>query len=555
MNKYALGADFGTESVRVALIDTCTGEMVGNSVVNYRHGVIREHMPDSYGGAELKPGRILQHPGDYIESFVEATSTVLQKTGVKGKDVVGAALDGTACTMLFVDADGRPLCYQEEFRNNPHAYAKLWADHASQKEVNEIDEAARKSGETGEYVLFNYGGMLSNPEWFAPKFLNTFREAPEVVHSAHGAMHLIDYLTMSLTGKRGASISTAGFKGMYTERGFPPQELFGKIDPEFARLFYEKTVMTPLYRMGERWGELTKEMADQTGLVAGTPIGVPIIDAHTAIHALGASEPGIMVAAMGTSTCEEVLSRDRKCVEGMCGVVKDGITPELYAYEFGQANVGSLIDWYVNNLVSEKYMQEARQRGMDIHVYLEEKASALRAGESGIITPPWFSNVRALERSDLAGAMLGLRLDTKPEQVYLALIESTAYELKGLIESCKAEGMDVNELRACGGISEKNRLFMQTYADIIGMPIRTSSTPHASARGAAILAAVAAGDSRGRRGIEEAMERMADLSGESYDPRPENSAVYGELYRDGYREWCRLVLGAQSVTGVLNKHK
>ena len=277
---------------------------------------------------------------------------------------------------------------------------------------------------------------------------------------------------------------------------------------------------------------LTRQAAQWTGLLPGTPVAIANVDAHVAVPAATVTEPGRMVMIMGTSTCDMVLGTDEQIVPGMCGCVEDGIIPGYFGYEAGQSCVGDHFAWFVENCIPANYQEEAKSRGLKNYQLLEEKASKLKVGESGLLALDWWNGNRSvLVDVDLTGLLLGATLATKPEEIYRALIEATAYGKRIIIETFQKNGVPIHELIACGGLPEKSKLLMQIYADVIGLPIRVSSSNQTPALGSAMFGAVAAGKELGGYDfIYEAAKVMAHLKDVIYTAIPENQSVYEKLY-------------------------
>ncbi len=528
MSKYAIGIDFGTESGRALLVDVADGREVATAVYPYSHSVIDERLPD--GGPVLEPDWALQDPQDYIRTIQHTVPEVLRLSGIDPADVIGVGIDFTACTMLPVKVDGTPLSELPDYRNRPHAWVKLWKHHAAQPEADMINAKAR---EMGEEWLSRYGEKISS-EWFFSKTLQIVNEDPEIYTAADRLMEATDWVIWQLTGVETRNSCTAGYKAIWSKReGFPRPEYFAALHPMLANVIDEKMTrnITPI---GQKAGELTEQAAAWTGLKPGTAVAIANVDAHVAVPASTVIEPGRMVMVMGTSTCDMVLSNEEHVVPGICGSVEDGIIPGFFGYEAGQSAVGDHFAWFVENCVPERYEEEARQRGIDIHQLLEEKAGRLRVGESGLLALDWWNGNRSvLVDVDLTGLLIGATLATKPEEIYRALIEATAYGKRIIIETFQNNGVPIHELVACGGLPEKNKLLMQIYADIIGLPIRVSASSQTPALGSAMFGAVAAGKAAGGYdSIFEAAETMAHLSDEIYTPIAENQAVYEKLYAE-----------------------
>lgn len=526
--KYAIGIDFGTESGRALLVDVATGEEVATSVYTYKDGVLDEVLPD--GKTKLDPDWALQNPADYIETLKATIPEVLRQADAAAEDVIGIGTDFTACTMLPIDREGMPLCMLKRFKSRPNAWVKLWKHHAAQPEADQINAIAR---ERGEAFLQRYGGKYSS-EWFFSKLWQTLDEDPEVYEAADRFIEGADWIVLQLTGEDKRNSCTAGYKAMWNKRlGFPSNEFFKTLDPRLEHVVDEKMSRT-IYPLGERAGGLTAQMARLTGLREGTPVAIGNVDAHVSVPAATVVGTDKMVMVMGTSICHMVLGREEQIVEGMCGVVEDGILPGFFGYEAGQSGVGDIFAWFVENGVPEAYEQEARRKGMDIHALLEEKASELKVGESGLLALDWWNGNRSiLVDVDLTGMLLGATLATKPEDIYRALIEATAFGTNKIIETFEDSGVEIKELYACGGLPERNKLLMQIYADVAGREIKVAASPQAGAFGSAMFGAVAAGKARGGYDdIVEAARKMAHLKDERFTPIPEHTAGYRKLFAE-----------------------
>ncbi|GAC1399660.1 MAG: ribulokinase [Ktedonobacteraceae bacterium] len=527
-SKYSIGIDFGTESGRAVLVDIRTGSQLSSSVHPYANGVIDEKLPGTT--IALEPDWALQDPNDYLEVFKTTIPTVLAESGVKPDDVIGIGIDFTSCTMLPTTADGTPLCFLPQWRNTPHAWVKLWKHHAAQPEANKLNQVASELGYT---FLDRYGGKISS-EWFFPKAWQILNEAPEVYAAADRLIEAADWVVWQLTGEEKRNECTAGYKAIWSKRtGFPPNEFFKALDPRMEHIVDEKMSRT-LSPLGSKAGGLTEEAARWTGLNQGTPVAVANVDAHVAVPAAMVLEPGRMVIIMGTSNCHMLLSTGEREVPGICGMVQDGIIPGFTGYEAGQSCVGDSFAWFVEQCVPSSYTHQAEARGLSIHQFLEEKAALLQPGESGLLALDWWNGNRSiLVDVDLTGMMLGMTLATKPEEMYRALLESTAYGTRIIIDDFNAHGVPVREIVAAGGLPERNKLLMQIYADVTGLPISQTRTIQGGAFGSAMYGAVAAGlNAGGYDSIFEASKQMARLREEAFKPLPQHQEIYDQLYRE-----------------------
>ncbi len=549
--KYSIGIDFGTESGRAVLVDVATGEEVATAVHYYKDGVIDEALPGT--DIRLPPDFALQNPADYIETLKETIPATLREVGVKAEDVVGLGTDFTACTMMPIDKDGTPLCLREEWRDNPHAWVHIWKHHAAQPEANKLNEIARQREEE---FLDRYGGKISS-EWLFPKIWQILDEAPQIYEAADRFIEGADWIVLQLTGEEKRNSCTAGYKAIWEKgTGYPSNDFFAALDPRLRNVVDEK-LSRDIYPLGGRAGGLTREMAELTSLKEGTAVSIGNVDAHVSVPAVTVTEPGRMVMIMGTSICHMVLGTEKKIVEGMCGVVEDGIIPAYFGYEAGQSCVGDHFAWFVDHAVPFEYYEEAKARGLDLHQLLEEKAAKLKPGESGLLALDWWNGNRSiLVDVDLTGMLLGATLATRAEEIYRALIEATAYGTNIIIKTFEKSGVAVNELVACGGLPERNKLLMQIYSDVTGREIKVGASAQAGALGSAMFGAVAAGAAAGGYDdIFEAAAHMAHLKEEVYKPIPENQAVYAQLYAEYERLYDYFGRGENDVMKVLKRIK
>jgi len=532
-NKYTLGIDFGTESGRAVLVETRTGKEIATSIYPYENGVIDKKLPIDGPPVQLDPEWALQDPQDYIRTFRQTVPDVLSQTGLDPGDVIGIGIDFTACTVLPVKSDGTPLCNLPDYRRNPHAWVKLWKHHAAQPDADKINATARSLGEPW---LDRYGGPISS-EWFFAKTLQILDEAPDIYDAADRLLEAADWVVWQLTGVEKRNSCTAGYKALWSKReGYPPDSFFKQLDPRLEHVVDQK-MSRDIYPIGEKAGELTARAAEWTGLKAGTAVAIANVDAHVSVPATTVTEPGRMVMIMGTSICHMVLGQEECTVEGMCGVVEDGIIPGLFGFEAGQSGVGDIFAWFVNNCIPEDYRREARDREMEIHQLLVEKAGGQKPGRHGLLALDWWNGNRSvLVDADLSGLLIGATLSTRAEDIYRALIEATAYGTRVIIEAFEKNGVRVDELVACGGLAEKNKMLMQIYADVSGRSIKISAAEQTPALGSAMFGAVAAGSRvGGYDSIFEAARHMARLKDEVYRPIPENQKIYDRLFAEYLR--------------------
>jgi L-ribulokinase len=458
-----------------------------------------------------------------------AVPRLLAETGVESDEVVGIGIDFTSCTMLPTLADGTPLCLLDDLRREPHAWVKLWKHHAAQPEADRINAVA---GERGEPWLRRYGGKISS-EWFFAKALQILDETPEVYARAERLLEACDWIVWQLTDVETRGACAAGYKAMWSKRdGFPPPAYFASLDPRFEHVVEEKLSRT-LLPPGARAGGLSERAAAWTGLRAGTSVAVGNVDFHGSVPATTVTTPGALVMIMGTSVGHLLLGEELVEVEGMCGVVEDGIVPGYFGYEAGQSAVGDIFAWFTRQAVPLEYHETARARGVGVHEVLAEEAAALQPGQSGLLALDWWNGNRSvLVDADLSGLLVGLTLATRAPEVYRALIEATAFGTRVIVEAFEQAGLDVDAIVACGGLPERNPLLMQIFADVTGREIAVAASRQAPALGAALWGAVAGG---AHATIDEASAAMARLSDTRYVPRPEHRDAYDVLYGEYLR--------------------
>ncbi len=513
LRRYALGIDFGTESVRAIAIDCHDGAEAAQASVRYEHGVITRELPGSR--ITLPPDFALQHPADYLESSIRAIKQVL--TAVPADRIVGIGVDFTACTMLPVLEDGTPLMMLERFRGNPHAWVKLWKHHAAQPEADRVNELAHKRGEK---FLRYYSGIISS-EWMLPKCWEIARRAPDVFEATRYFIDAGDWYVQQMTGAFTRNSCAAGYKGLWNaELGFPSQEFLRELDPAIENLAdkWIKNIVAP----GKKAGVVSADFANKSGLKAGTPVSAATIDAHSGVPGVGVSGEGPMSIIMGTSSCHMVLSKQLKLFDGYAGVVKDGIIPGFYGYESGQSAVGDIFGWFAKDFLKPEG---------DPFTALSKKAAAFKPGTGGLIALDWMNGNRSvLMNANLTGVVMGLTLQTRPEEVYRALIEGTAFGTRRIIESYRSGGVPVSELVVCGGLV-KDPFIMQVYSDVTGLPVKVAASNQAVALGAAMFGALAAGPAEGGFAtIEDAIKGMTRPHVRTYQPAAEASRVYDAMY-------------------------
>ncbi len=522
--RFAIGVDYGTNSVRALVVDVADGSEVGTAVYDY---------PSGQNGILLDPrdpNLARQNPADYIDGFYKSVRGALKdagrKRGFKPEKVIGIGVDTTGSTPIPVDRQGMPLALQAKFKKNLAAHAWLWKDHTGHAEAAEITEKASR-GRTD--YLAKCGGTYSS-EWYWSKILHCKRTAPKVFEAAYAWVELADFVPGFITDNLNPDtmprgICAAGHKAMCHDDwgGLPKKSFLAGLEPglERVREHYTRQAVPS----DQKAGELTAEVAKKVGLPAGIAVAVGAFDAH--LGAVGSGiKPGTLVKIIGTSTCDMMvapLADHLPDIPGLCGIVPGSIIPGMYGLEAGQSAVGDIFNWFVSYLTPEKYTAKG-----DPHVNLTREANKLQPGESGLLALDWNNGNRTILVDPLlSGMLLGQTLHTTAGEIYRTLVEATAFGALTIIKRFEEYGVKVKEVVNCGGIAEKNAFIMQIYADVCNRPMKISRSAQTCALGAAIFGAVVGG---AYKKTEQAQRKMTGVKSTVYRPNKAAAKVYAELY-------------------------
>jgi len=523
-NQFAIGVDYGTNSVRALIVDIADGSEIASKVTNY---------PSGEAGILLDPkdpNLARQNPADYIDGFYRsvrgAINAAKKHPGFAPEKVVGIGVDTTGSTPIPVDEQGMPLAMKPQFEKNLAAHAWLWKDHTGHAEAAEITEKAAR-GQTG--YLAKCGGTYSS-EWYWSKILHCKRTAPKVFKAAYAWVELADFVPAFITGNldpltmpRG--ICAAGHKAMYHEQwgGLPKKDFLASLDPDLPAI--AEHYAPEAVASDRKAGELTAEVAKKVGLPAGVAVAVGAFDAH--MGAVGAGiKPGTLVKIIGTSTCDMMVAPMDKAlpdIPGLCGIVPGSVIPGMYGLEAGQSAVGDIFNWFVSHLAPQQYTAKG-----DPHVNLTKAADRLAPGQSGLLALDWNNGNRTILVDPLlTGLIVGQTLHTTAPEIYRALVESTAFGALTIIKRFEEYGVAVKEVVNCGGIAEKNPFVMQIYADVCNRPMKISRSAQTCALGAAIFGAVAGG---AYKRTELAQKKMTGVKSTVYRPNKAAAKVYAQLY-------------------------
>lgn len=528
MNPCVIGVDFGSDSVRSLVVSAVDGREIASAVVEY---------PRWKQGLYCDPAhnRYRQHPLDYLESLEACVRQTLEKCDPQTIEAIrGISFDTTASTPVLTDKDGTPLALRAEFSENPDAMFVLWKDHTAIAEADILNDLARRW--TTDYTRFS-GGTYSC-EWVWAKMLHCLKNSPDLLGVTYSWMEHCDWISALLTGDTtpetiARSRCVAGHKAMWHQSwgGLPSEEFLRSVDPllsVFRGHLYRETVTAEV-----SVGGLCPAWAARLGLRPGIAVGLGAIDCH--VGAVGAGiVPGILVKVMGTSTCD-ILTADYasvadRAVRGICGQVDGSVLPGYVGFEAGQAAFGDVYAWF-RRVMCWPLRQLARTDAAledEILARLTLEAAELPLTGEDPVALDWFNGRRTPDADPrVQGAISGLTLSTSAPALFKALVEATAFGSRAINERMIDQGVRIDAIIAIGGITLKSPFVMQTMADVLGVPIRVSSSSQACALGAAIFASVAAGL---HPDVARAQGAMCGGFAAEYLPDADRHAIYNLLY-------------------------
>lgn len=539
---FTLGADFGSDSVRVVILDASNGKVAGSYVSYYKRWEKKLYCND-------KINQFRQHPLDYIESLMEAVNKSLEEANKTCKDIKerirGICIDTTGSTPCLCDKDGMPLSMSEEFREDPDAMFILWKDHTSVKEAEEINRVAHSN----DVDYTKYLGGVYSTEWFWAKALHTIRKNKKVKEKVWTVIEHCDWITALLCGNTNPntikrSRCAAGHKCMWHKswNGYPPREFFDKFDSKLGDI--RETLGNETYSTETIEGYLTKEWADKLGLKENILVCVGAYDSH--IGAVGGLvDVGVLVKSIGTSTCDVTIGNlpkkgeTEKAVKGICGQVDSSVLDGYIGYEAGQSAYGDYYSWF-RNLLTWTYKNMSKNTEEENEIFekkilaeLEKEASKIITTEDSPVATDWINGRRTpFANQNLKATIFGMYLGIDAPMFMKMLLESTAYGAKAIIECFEDGGIEIKKIMAIGGVARKSKLGMQILADVTNREIYVTKDDQAPAIGASVFAAKAYGlyenVFEAQKAISAGIERV-------HKPIKENVKIYEKLYKK-YKE-------------------
>ena len=511
--KTVIGIDFGSDSARAILADL-RGNILNESVFSYPRWAQRRY-------CDASKNILRQHPADYLDAVQFLIPDVLK--GVNKECLAGIAVDATSSTVCAINSEGCPLALTPEFKDDPDAMFFLWKDHSAVTEAEEINLAA---SQWKECDFREFSGSAYSCEWFWSKALYVLRRNPGVAAATADFIELGDWITALICGntlpetlKR--SRCFAGHKAMWNEKwnGVPPEEFFAPLNARLGETAgrYSKYTYTP----DTPCGTICPAWAERFEIPFDVTIGGSLIDCHAGAVGAGIKEKEL-VKVVGTSSCDIVISKEiSHPVPGICGQVNGSVLPGYTGFEAGQAAFGDIFAWF-------KGILEYGGAKIDLDK-LEKEAAKIAPGSSKLLCCDHFNGRRSpFADPAAAGAITGLTIGSTVPEIYRALAESAVMGAKRIADHFTSCGVEINSVKAVGGISSKSPMIMQLFADILDMPVHVSSASQACALGAAIYAAAAA---KLFPDVQSAMENMAGKISKTYTPDAENVKIYRSVYK------------------------
>lgn len=532
---YVMGADFGSDSVRVVVLDARNGEVVASEVSYYKRW--KEGL---YCNPAINQFR--QHPLDYIESFETAVKNIAGSQAACMQSIRALCIDTTGSTPVLCDAEGIPLSLDPRFAEDPDAMFILWKDHTAILEADEFNHLSRTWGGV-DYT--HYMGGSYSAEWFWAKLLHLARKKGKVIDEAVTAIEHCDWFPALLTGTTAIesikrSRCAAGHKmGWHASwGGYPASEFLGRLDPFLGKI--HSSLGNETFTSDQIAGHIIEAWATRLGLLAGIPVCVGSYDAH--IGALGGHvSKGVLVKSIGTSTCDIIIGpkakpgEPEKPVKGIAGQVDGSVIPGFIGYEAGQSAYGDYYAWFKNLLMWPARSMEAIIGSVALETMeanllglLEQASASLVVSESSPVALDWINGRRTPNANHtLKGALSGLSLGTDAPMVMRMLFEATAFGARAILDCFEAGQVPIHSIVAIGGVARKSKTGMQILADVTGKRIHVTSNDQAPAIGAAVCASVVAGL---YPDIPTAQQALCARIATVYEPNEHQTKLYDTLY-------------------------
>ncbi|XP_022290049.2 FGGY carbohydrate kinase domain-containing protein-like [Crassostrea virginica] len=539
---HYIGVDVGTKSVRAAVV-TLNGKVVAKETQD-----IQIWNPEE--------GYYLQSSEDIWNAVISAVKAVVDQSGVDKDSIHGIGFDAT-CSLAVLDADEKPVSVYHG-SSYDECNIVMWMDHRASVEAEFINS-------TKHEALKCMGGQMSL-EMQPPKLLWIKKNLPDRWEKAKHFFDLPDFLTWKSTGSTSRSLCSLVCKWSYhaDNQGTKEwnQDFYRAIGLEDLlnddALKIGKNIQSPGTPCGNG---LCDSVARAMGLKEGTAVGTSIVDAHAGVIGAVGCVPKVcvghepyplpdmtsrLVLISGTSICHMIMSRNPHFVPGVWGPYYSAILPNLYNAEGGQSAGGKLIDEVIETHPSySTAMKDAEDlsktlgKTVHIHEYLNDCLNTFKKKEnlSSIsyltkdyhIYPDFYGNRSPLADPTLKGMKCGMTFSVGIRDLavqYLASIQALAYGTRHIIDEMKKAGHSIEIVYVCGGL-RKNSLYVETHADVLGLPVVLPKEEESVLLGSAVLAASASKDFNT---IQDAMLSMCG-EGDIVEPSISQAEFHNRKYQ------------------------
>ena len=453
MTRYVGAIDQGTTSSRCIVFD---GE--GN-VVSSAQKEHRQICP--------KPGWVEHDPLEILGNAVEVIDAALARASLRACDLAAVGITNQRETTLLWDkATGRPLCN-----------ALVWMDTRTAPLVARY---AREGGRdrfrarTGLPLTTYFAGLKLR--WILDSVAGARAEAD----SGHALFGTIDsWLAWNLTGGPRGGVHIMDVTNASRTQLMNLAEC--KWDEDMLAAFdIPRACLPRIVSSSEVYAEI------DSASLRGTPLAGILGDQQAALVGQTCFSPGEAKNTYGTGSFL-LMNTGAEPVESTAGLLttlayRFGDQPPCYALEGSIAITGALVQWLRDNL-----------RLIDAASQIEPLAASV-ADNGDVYIVPAFSGLYApYWRDDARGVIAGLTRHTTRAHIARAALESTAYQVRDVVEAMQADsGIALSSLKTDGGMVV-NDLLMQFQADILGADVIRPKVTETTALGAAYAAGLAVG--------------------------------------------------------------
>jgi xylulokinase len=485
-DRYLLGIDVGTTSTKTAITDF--------------QGKILSHCSSDHELYVPRSGWAEEDPLAWWQGLVRTTKTCLSQSSVDAAEIAGIGVSGQIPTMVLVDKNGKPT-----------RKAILYSD------ARAIEEMKWMSHEIGDSEVFRTTGSGVQQQLWIPKLLWLKAHDPEALKGAYKMIGSYDYLKLKLTGKFSTDINNALEAGLLDFRR--TEWWTGALD----RAGISRELLPSLDKPSQAIGEVSKEAAEETGLVAGTPVVAGSGDTVCSALAAGVVEPDDLMLMYGTTGC--FLFCTEKALPDPRFYIDYHVVPGMYALSGCMATSGALLRWFKENLAQEK-QRIAQEKHVDPYAALDLEAEAIEAGSEGIIILPYFMGEKTpINDPHARGVIFGLTISHSGAHIYRALLEAVAYGFNHQVDLLRQLGCSPKRAVAVNG-GARSKIWRQIVTDVLGFPQHYAANNPGAPLGDAFLAGIGTGHVKSWTKIKE----WVDVT-QTSTPDKKNHELYSNMYR------------------------